>query len=311
MLQQAVWRGAICRGSGNLGEPVTVHHPAPGTLIVSGELWHLPLGEAGRVQSHLATSRVPRPCNAYGNVIWFSNINQSMLHCLGLDEYMSYLMSTDSSELSQVWVARSLLLYMLCIFNYLVWGSYKVAHFCYQPVDNFLLLRRMAAKNWHQGNAPVFHLVSSILSQWLLHKMTKFSLLVSTFSLASIPTDKLINPFTPESDQFQISPAASPEILHHTVWRTWLFIAYSDERWLYYQFSLPHLYISLYEGWENALLELGSERVKCISQHKLCTRGRELALEMKFISTLVKLHGHGNKCWPTEVMSNICISMVL
>ena len=39
-----------------------------------------------------------------------------------------------------------------------------------------------------------------------------------------------LNPFTPESDQCQISPAASPEILHHTVRRTWLFIAYSDER---------------------------------------------------------------------------------
>ena len=26
------------------------------------------------------------------------------------------------------------------------------------------------------------------------------------------------------------SPAASPEISHRTVWRTWLFIAYSDER---------------------------------------------------------------------------------
>ena len=59
---------------------------------------------------------------------------------------------------------------------------------------------------------------------------------------------KTFNPFTPESDQFQISPAASPEILHHTVWRTWLFIAYSDERWLYYQFSLPHLYIFSIKG---------------------------------------------------------------
>ena len=37
-------------------------------------------------------------------------------------------------------------------------------------------------------------------------------------------------PFTPESNQCQIYPAASPEILHHTVRRTWLFIAYSDER---------------------------------------------------------------------------------
>ena len=42
--------------------------------------------------------------------------------------------------------------------------------------------------------------------------------------------DLVVSPFTPKSDQFQISPAASPEILHHTVWRTWLFIAYSDER---------------------------------------------------------------------------------
>ena len=40
----------------------------------------------------------------------------------------------------------------------------------------------------------------------------------------------MVNPFTPESDQCQISPAASPEILHHTVRRTWLFIAYLDER---------------------------------------------------------------------------------
>ena len=40
-----------------------------------------------------------------------------------------------------------------------------------------------------------------------------------------------LNPFTPESDQCQISPAASQEIWHHTVRRTWLFITYSDERW--------------------------------------------------------------------------------
>ena len=28
-----------------------------------------------------------------------------------------------------------------------------------------------------------------------------------------------------------------------------------------YQFSLPRIYISLLKGWENALFELGSERV--------------------------------------------------
>ena len=43
-----------------------------------------------------------------------------------------------------------------------------------------------------------------------------------------------INPCTPKSDQF--SPAASPEILHHTVWSTWLSWLILDERLLYYQF---------------------------------------------------------------------------
>ena len=71
----------------------------------------------------------------------------------------------------------------------------------------------------------------------------------------------LINPFTPKSDQCQISPAASPETLRHTVWRTWLFIAYSGERWLYYKYLLPHLYIFSLRGWENVLFELRSERV--------------------------------------------------
>ena len=70
-----------------------------------------------------------------------------------------------------------------------------------------------------------------------------------------------INPFTPKSDQCQISPAASTEILHHTVWRTWLFIASSDRRWLYYTFSLPHSYNCSSKGWENTLFELRNERV--------------------------------------------------
>ena len=51
-----------------------------------------------------------------------------------------------------------------------------------------------------------------------------------------------INPFTPKSDQIQISPAASPVILHHTVWRTWLFIAYSVGKW----FPLPNSHYLTY-----------------------------------------------------------------
>ena len=85
-----------------------------------------------------------------------------------------------------------------------------------------------------------------------------FLLLVRVYDGAAI----LFNPFTPESDQSQISPPAPPEILHHTVRRTWLIIAYSDERWLSYKFSLSHLCIFSLKGWENGLFELRSERVK-------------------------------------------------
>ena len=68
-----------------------------------------------------------------------------------------------------------------------------------------------------------------------------------------------LNPFTPESDQCQNSPAASQEIWHHTVWRTWLFIAYSDEKWLYYKFLLRHSYNRFLKGWENTLLRSAVE----------------------------------------------------
>ena len=81
------------------------------------------------------------------------------------------------------------------------------------------------------------------------------------YALLSGVYNTLPNPFTPKSNQCQISPAASPEILCHSLGITWLFVAYADKRWLYYQFSLPHLYISLYQVGE-CVFELGSERVK-------------------------------------------------
>ena len=70
---------------------------------------------------------------------------------------------------------------------------------------------------------------------------------------------RCVNHFTPKCDQFQISLAASTEILHHRVRRTWLFIAYSDET-LYHQFSVPHSMHCSLKGWENVRFELGSER---------------------------------------------------
>ena len=72
------------------------------------------------------------------------------------------------------------------------------------------------------------------------------------------------NPFTPKSDRYQISPAASPEMLHLFFFHCQL-LRY--KRWpLYYQFSLPFLlgevYFFLTWEWQG---------------FKICfTKGREL-----------------------------------
>ena len=68
-----------------------------------------------------------------------------------------------------------------------------------------------------------------------------------------VPFNPLLRVITVKC-QCQISN--SPEILHRTVWRAWLFVAFSDERWWYYQFSLSHSYIFSLKGWENVLFEL-------------------------------------------------------
>ena len=75
-----------------------------------------------------------------------------------------------------------------------------------------------------------------------------------------------------KGDQIQLSPTASPDILHHTVWGIWLFMAYSDKRWFYYPFSPPHLCFSLLKGWENVLFELGSERVNLMLNNVRVTK---------------------------------------
>ena len=54
-----------------------------------------------------------------------------------------------------------------------------------------------------------------------------------------------LNPFTPNVK----FPA---EILPNKVWRTWLFMAYSDERWSYYQFSLTHYIHFLFKTWRTS-----------------------------------------------------------
>ena len=54
---------------------------------------------------------------------------------------------------------------------------------------------------------------------------------------------KELNPFTPKSDQCQLSPVALPEIECHTVWRTWLSIAYSDERYTTNSHYIPYIFL--------------------------------------------------------------------
>ena len=75
-----------------------------------------------------------------------------------------------------------------------------------------------------------------------------------------------LNPFTPKSDQLQVSPAASPEILHHTeVINNLAF--HRLLRWK--TIILPILTTSLrhfsLKGLENLLFEFGSERVKMVT----------------------------------------------
>ena len=71
--------------------------------------------------------------------------------------------------------------------------------------------------------------------------------------------NQMLCPVTPKSDQFLMSPTAAPEICHQTVWRTWLFIAYSKMTTLPI-LTTSRIHFSL-KGWEDVLFELGNERL--------------------------------------------------
>ena len=69
--------------------------------------------------------------------------------------------------------------------------------------------------------------------------------MLTAISMSAVATNGVVPgnvadfiPFIPESYQFQLSPTDLPEITSHSMWRTWLFIASSNERGSYYQFSL-------------------------------------------------------------------------
>ena len=84
------------------------------------------------------------------------------------------------------------------------------------------------------------------------------------FPLKEIPllfvSPQLINPFTPKSNQFENSLAASPELnmTSHNMKNLYrIIVAYPDKRWVYYQFSLPHLYIYFHKVGRMYFLNLG------------------------------------------------------
>ena len=131
--------------------------------------------------------------------------------------------------------------------------------------DHFQISPAASPEIWHHTVWRTWLFIAYSDEKWLYYKFSlhhSYNRFLKGWenTLFELRSER-VNPFPPESDHFQISPAAPPEIWHHTVWRTWLFIAYSDEKWLYYKFSLHHSYNHFLKGWENKLFELRSERV--------------------------------------------------
>ena len=105
-------------------------------------------------------------------------------------------------------------------------------------------VHKWALLSFFQGSRSVQIISASTLPSMLLTSTMWLSGEVWIRAAHSSQVDFcLIIPFTPESDQSQISPPAPPEILHHTVRRT------------------SHLCIFSLKGWENGPFELRSERV--------------------------------------------------
>ena len=115
------------------------------------------------------------------------------------------------------------------------------------------------------------------------------------------------HPFTPKSDQCLISPVASPEIWHRTVWRTWLFIAYSGERYLY--IPLPYLYIYLQKVGKMYFLNLGVKglivRLFGMPTQGCCRKYSPLVLDLTALETSVQWH-----CWRLDRGSTLQICSV-
>ena len=111
---------------------------------------------------------------------------------------------------------------------YLLLHSCIHSHSFIRPLNhehiNKLIDQRINYKITEKGkNQSICQSVSE-WAKWSIGWMINFSIynMRTNYTLIS----SKINPFTPKCDQVQICPAVSPEILHHTVWRTWFFIAH-------------------------------------------------------------------------------------
>ena len=98
----------------------------------------------------------------------------------------------------------------------------------------------MLARSWHFVNvkmsfekSPLNSSFCAVTADWKLRWLHNIRLYFRALAMSGCYRCCQFKayPFTPKSDEVQISLATSPEILHHTKWRTWLFFACSNKRW--------------------------------------------------------------------------------
>ena len=136
------------------------------------------------------------------------------------------------------------------------------------------IARRHVILAWQKRGVPVKALlllasvVWGVSSSWciLFTKIHSPTYLLTSLLSPPLPSPSLLSnkfhPFSPSTClsihsiihssivySVVLTPSASPEISHDTVRRTWLFITYSDERWLYQPILTTSLtvYISPYK----------------------------------------------------------------
>ena len=101
----------------------------------------------------------------------------------------------------------------------LSWAGFFLPVFCEVPVAD----RHVRSHNYDASKVILFTNVVMVIKEG---KSPSMNCITLQYWMFWAYMHVLFNPFTRKSNQFKISPTASPEILYHTVWRTLLFIAY-------------------------------------------------------------------------------------